>query len=100
MHRRPLRITACHPSLAGHFPGQPVVPGVVILDEIAAFAVTLEGVSGRVARIPQVKFIAPLLPEQQATIELEVDATGTRIRFRVERGDDLIASGELAMSPA
>jgi 3-hydroxyacyl-[acyl-carrier-protein] dehydratase len=29
-------ISADHPSLPGHFPGTPIVPGVVILDEILA----------------------------------------------------------------
>ena len=29
-------IRANHPSLPGHFPGAPLVPGVVILDEVIA----------------------------------------------------------------
>ena len=29
-------IRADHPSLPGHFPGAPLVPGVVILDEVIA----------------------------------------------------------------
>jgi 3-hydroxymyristoyl/3-hydroxydecanoyl-(acyl carrier protein) dehydratase len=34
--RTALRIEAAHPALAGHFPGNPVVPGVVLLERVAA----------------------------------------------------------------
>ena len=34
--RAPLCVAPTHPSLPGHFPGQPVVPGVVILDAVQA----------------------------------------------------------------
>jgi 3-hydroxymyristoyl/3-hydroxydecanoyl-(acyl carrier protein) dehydratase len=98
--QRPFLVPADHPSLPGHFPGQPVVPGVVILDEVAAFAASLGGAGARVVRIPQVKFVAPLLPGQDAMLELDTDASGARVRFRVVRGADLIASGELVLEPA
>ena len=93
MKSRPLRIEAEHPSLPGHFPGRPVVPGVVVLDAVLACA--REDFDGALARIPQVKFVAPLLPAQDARIELDTDAAARRARFRVLRGDTLLASGEL-----
>jgi 3-hydroxymyristoyl/3-hydroxydecanoyl-(acyl carrier protein) dehydratase len=31
---RTLTIANDHPALAGHFPGHPVVPGVLVLDEV------------------------------------------------------------------
>jgi 3-hydroxyacyl-[acyl-carrier-protein] dehydratase len=91
----PLRIAADHPSLAGHFPGHPVVPGVLILEHVAAQARALLGVPHGPRRIPQVKFVAPLLPEQDARIELEPDAAQARVRFRVLRETQLLAAGEL-----
>ena len=88
------RIPHDHPSLPGHFPGNPVVPGVVILDRVFA---ALEAAHGSAAawRLPQVKFLQPLLPEQDARVEVEGDAP--RWRFRVLRNDDdtLLASGEV-----
>lgn len=88
-----LRIGAEHPSLPGHFPGRPIVPGVLLLDEVRACA--QHELGGCLARIAQAKFVAPLLPEQDARIELEVDAATRRARFRVLRGDTLLAGGEL-----
>lgn len=85
-------IPAEHPSLAGHFPGNPVVPGVLLLEQVLDAAEGL-GLSRGPLRLAQVKFLAPLLPEQAATVEIEPN--GTRWRFRIRRGEALLASGEL-----
>lgn len=94
------RVPADHPSLPGHFPGQPVVPGVLILDEVAARACEALGGGLRPARVPQVKFVAPLLPEQEASIELDLDAAARRARFRVTRDGRLLVAGELGFVAA
>jgi 3-hydroxyacyl-[acyl-carrier-protein] dehydratase len=88
-------IAADHPCLPGHFPGQPVVPGVLVLDQVLALARRAFG-ARPLLRMPQVKFAAPLLPQQQA--ELEFEAAGARLRFRVRRDETLIASGELVFA--
>mgnify|MGYP000931394466 FL=1 len=93
--RAPLRIDAVHPSLPGHFPGHPVVPGVVLLDRIAAM-VEAAGL-GRLARIRSVKFLVPLLPMQEAEVVVACTAGGG-LRFRIERdgGTILVGEGESA----
>ncbi len=88
-------VTPEHPSLPGHFPGRPIVPGVVILDHVLAAIEARDGVLGPV-RLPQVKFVQPLLPGEAARIEL--DGQVPRWRFRVLREDVLLASGEVVRS--
>ncbi|MEO8671418.1 MAG: hydroxymyristoyl-ACP dehydratase [Tahibacter sp.] len=90
-HQEEFSIAATHPALPGHFPGLPIVPGVVLLDHVAAALQRWRGVG--IVGLPQVKFLASLLPEQNAVVELESGAT--RIRFRVRRGDTLLACGEI-----
>jgi 3-hydroxymyristoyl/3-hydroxydecanoyl-(acyl carrier protein) dehydratase len=87
-------IPSDHPSLPGHFPGRPIVPGVVLLDRVVA---AIEATHGPLPplRLPQVKFVQPLLPDEDAEIALEPQA-GHRWKFRVLRGDTLLASGEVA----
>lgn len=88
-------IPADHPCLPGHFPGRPLVPGVVLLERVIE---AIEAVHGPLdgIRLPQVKFLQPLQPGQQARVELEGQAP--RWRFRVLREDAVLASGEVVAS--
>lgn len=93
------RVDAGHPSLPGHFPGRPIVPGVVLLDRVFAAIEQAHGATAPL-RLPQVKFVQPLLPGQAARVELDAlqrDGEPPRWRFRVLRQDDgvLLASGEV-----
>ena len=81
-----------HPSLPGHFPGRPVVPGVVLLDRVIEAIEATHGPLGAM-RLPQVKFVQPLLPGEVASITIDGDAD--RWRFRVTRDGAPIASGEV-----
>ncbi|HJW81088.1 MAG TPA: hypothetical protein VJ396_02495 [Acidiferrobacterales bacterium] len=69
------RIPASHPALPGHFPGQPVVPGVVLLDLVqAALCETIRG--ARITGLPSVKFLAPLRPEEDVEITVSPKSPG------------------------
>ncbi len=94
-------IDADHPCLPGHFPGRPVVPGVVILDRVVAALEAEHGALGAL-RFPQVKFVQPLLPGTFASIALDAmpAADARRWRFRVSADGALLASGEIVAPPA
>jgi 3-hydroxymyristoyl/3-hydroxydecanoyl-(acyl carrier protein) dehydratase len=89
-----------HPSLPGHFPGRPVVPGVVVLDRVIEAIEARHGPLGAM-RLPQVKFVQPLLPGEVAAITFEAFEGAARgeqarsWRFRVTRAGAPIASGEV-----
>ena len=89
--RTALQIDAAHPALAGHFPGNPLVPGVVVLERVAAALRAWRG--ERIEKL-DAKFVQPLLPGEDAMIELRADAG--RIRFAVRRVDGVpLARGTL-----
>lgn len=111
-----LSVSADHPSLPGHFPGQPVVPGVLLLERLIEAAQASIGSPLRVLGMPQAKFLAPLLPGEEAVAVMELQTpssvnavrtqpageadlraaaaqTETSLRFRVERAGQAIAQG-------
>ena len=81
-----------HPAFAGHFPGRPIVPGVVLLERVVEAIETIHGPLPPL-RLPQVKFLHPLLPGQAAQVCLEGEAP--RWRFRVLQADQVLARGEV-----
>jgi 3-hydroxyacyl-[acyl-carrier-protein] dehydratase len=88
-------IGADHPSLPGHFPGTPIVPGVVILDEVVA-ALTEWHRDSHLTGIRIAKFLVPLRPDQPFTIRLSAShdvESGVDFCCRVE--DRVIVEGRL-----
>jgi len=85
-------VPAAHPCLPGHFPGRPVVPGVVLLDQVmeAARAAGL----GAARRLPSAKFLRPVRPEEEVAVLLRRTATG-RIAFSGHVEGVLAFQGEL-----
>lgn len=84
-----------HPALAGHFPGNPVVPGVMILEAVQGALVEWQS-DWVVAGLPNVKFVSPLLPGERLDIKLDQRAeTGTNFECLV--GDRLVAQGRLKL---
>ena len=83
-----------HPAFAGHFPGRPIVPGVVLLSEVleAVLAdVELAALVGRAPRLGVVKFLAPVGPG--AALDLRFEPTATSLRFEVTHAGRPVASG-------
>ena len=85
-----LRIDGGHPALPGHFPGHPLVPGVILLEQVARALRAWRG--WRLARVIEAKFVAPLLPEEVAMLHL-TEADSLRFRFEIRREGSLLARG-------
>jgi 3-hydroxyacyl-[acyl-carrier-protein] dehydratase len=88
-----LCIGADHPALAGHFPGQPLIPGVVLLDEALQAIEHHCGASVPPWRLGAVKFHRAV--SGGVSLELSCEAAEGLVRFELHRGRELIASGSL-----
>jgi 3-hydroxymyristoyl/3-hydroxydecanoyl-(acyl carrier protein) dehydratase len=86
-----LRVGADHPALPGHFPGRPIVPGVVLLEHVLAGAERWLSRSVHVGSLQQAKFTRPLLPEQAATVSLAL--RGDELKFEIVRDAARLAQG-------
>ncbi|MES2637657.1 MAG: hypothetical protein V4605_10045 [Pseudomonadota bacterium] len=89
-----LNISADHPAFAGHFPGTPIVPGVVLLDEILHVITAGTGLKETALQVSSVKFLSPLKPNETVEIEYEQLANGS-IKFQVVEANRQIVVGNL-----
>lgn len=92
------RVRANHPSLPGHFPGRPVVPGVVLLDEVIAVLAILHP-GQRVLEMPRVKFSRPVRPDQDVVVQSGAGAGG-RLAFLCRVDGQDVLGGTLLLGPA
>lgn len=102
-----LQVPAQHPAFDGHFPGAPLLPGVVLLDEILA-AVQAAGMGGGAAgaslgsgwSISTAKFLHPVRPGETLILEHEPPLANGAVRFTIRSAGQPVASGTLIPRPA
>jgi 3-hydroxymyristoyl/3-hydroxydecanoyl-(acyl carrier protein) dehydratase len=87
-----LTIPKEHPAFAGHFPGTPILPGVLLLDETLRALERADG--SRRWRIAAAKFLKPVVPGEQLQVQHESQPNGS-VRFQIVSAGVLVATGTL-----
>ena len=93
-HVTPWTVPPDHPAFAGHFPGTPILPGVVLLDVALQIIAKTSGIALDLCEISSVKFLSPASPGDELLIQHSVSVSGT-IHFDVAAGMRKIASGSI-----
>lgn len=88
------KILQDHPCLSGHFPGNPIVPGVVILDSVRS-AIKEWLPEYCISGFSNIKFLNILRPEQEFLISVEQQQT--TCRFECSYNDKTIAQGNIQL---
>ena len=90
---RYLSVPPAHPVFRGHFPGNPIVPGVMLLEWVQREIAQVLGRAPSAVRIRESKFFTPLAPQQRAKLSFE-PGTG-RCTFEIDTEGTRIARGVL-----
>lgn len=100
------RFAASEPFFRGHFPGDPIVPGVLMAEALAQTAGVAAGQPGRtfhLSAIRSLKFLAPVRPETELHLfARKTAAVGALFQFEVSAraSEQMVAEGMLVLAEA
>jgi acyl-coenzyme A synthetase/AMP-(fatty) acid ligase len=95
-HATEREIAEDHPAFAGHFPGHPLLPGALLLDEAVRAVEAAAGAPLSALRIDSAKFVGPARPGETLSIRCETGAEGAA-SFEILSGERRIAMGRISL---
>jgi 3-hydroxyacyl-[acyl-carrier-protein] dehydratase len=96
--------SAADPMFRGHFPGNPIVPGVILTEALAQLSGIVAGKPGhalRLAAIKAMKFPSAAQPGEEILLKAKfAGAVGGLVQCSVEArvGDRLVADGVIVLA--
>ncbi len=91
-----LDFAADHPTGAGHFPGNPIIPGALLLDRAVRGIAEARGKTGMDCAIRSAKFLHPVRPGQSVAIAWQLQPSGA-IAFTGRIEDTTVIMGSIAL---
>jgi len=93
-----LEIPPAHAAFEGHFPGEPILPGIALLDFVVTTLQRVLGPDWRLVAIPSVRWRGVVRPGDALQLRIaRLDAEG-RVSFVVHGGDRLVSDGSLVVA--
>lgn len=97
MNKLTLHIAENHPTGAGHFPGNPIIPGALLLAEVLHCIGQAEGLNITSCNVKSAKFQHPARPGDRVEIEYSYSAQGL-IDFKCTVAEIRVLSGVISVT--
>lgn len=99
------QLSSTHPCLAGHFPGSPIFPGVVLVAQVLEAVLQRPALAARLGARPQianVKFLSAVEPATQGNVNLVIELTEKPqgLDFELLDGEVVAVKGQLRAGAA
>lgn len=95
-----VRFAKDHPTAAGHFPSNPIIPGALLLDEVVKAVVEAAGSGGETV-IRAAKFFKPVQPGDSLHVRWQLLADGAiKFECRLVGRENVAAAGTLEVGSA
>jgi 3-hydroxymyristoyl/3-hydroxydecanoyl-(acyl carrier protein) dehydratase len=95
-----LHVEPGHPAFDGHFPGQPILSGLIQVDWAARLGQDAFGPLGIFQGVEHLKFQAPIRPDEPLELRLDWMPEARQLRFQYTGSQGPKSGGILLFTPA